>query len=535
MLRTDSEMLKGQLLRYRYQRDIPLKYIDMRRNEKLDYILEYFKKTVETYPDREAVDDGMNCYNWQELHFLAQHIASAVAEKSIAGRPIPVFMEKSADAVAAFLGIITAGCFYVYLNPDLPEERIRRMLEVLDADILIVDEQLKKRLVLVGFQGNLLGIEKAKAKPIQMKAIKVRGAGIQNKDYLYGIFTSGSTGIPKNVVVSHQAVLDFMEDFCQEFPVKCHDILGNQAPFDFDVSVKDIYLSVITGAKLVLIPRRMFAEPALLLDYLCEKRVTVLIWAASALCIVSGMRGFEYRIPGLIRRVMFSGEVMPQKQLKIWMKSLPKAEFVNLYGPTEVTCNCTYYRVTGREPEHVPLPIGIPFAKRNVFLLNEYDMPVMADGILGEICVGGATLADGYYRNEAETSKRFTRSPVKSHAGMTIYRTGDLGIYDNRGNLCFTGRKDFQIKRMGHRIELQEIEHECSLIDGIWQVCCDYDGKDITVFYVGEAENGQVRRLLKERLPRYMLPGHFVNLQSMPLNKNGKIDREYLKVWKGGA
>ena len=142
-----------------------------------------------------------------------------------------------------------------------------------------------------------------RAEPIHKNVLKERITGIQNKDYLYGIFTSGSTGIPKNVVVSHQAVLDFMEDFCQEFSVGCHDILGNQAPLDFDVSVKDIYLSVITGAKLVLIPRRMFAEPALLLDYLCEKRVTVLIWAASALCIVSAMRGFEYRIPGLIRCV----------------------------------------------------------------------------------------------------------------------------------------------------------------------------------------------------------------------------------------
>ena len=501
----------------------------------MDYIMEYFNKTVETFPEREAVDDGVYCYGCRVLHLLTQLISSVVAKKSITGRPIPVFMEKSADAVAAFLGIITAGCFYVYLNPDLPDERIRRMLQVLDADTVIVDEQLKKRLVSVGFQGNLLGIEKAKAEPIHKNVLKERITGIQNKDYLYGIFTSGSTGIPKNVVVSHQAVLDFMEDFCQEFSVGYHDILGNQAPLDFDVSVKDIYLSVITGAKLVLIPRRMFAEPALLLDYLCEKRVTVLIWAASALCIVSAMRGFEYRIPGLIRRVMFSGEVMPQKQLKIWRKALPKAEFINLYGPTEVTCNCTYYRVTGREPEHVPLPIGIPFAKRNVFLLNEYDMPVMADGIPGEICVGGATLADGYYHNEAETSKRFVRSPVKSHVGMTIYRTGDLGFYDNRGNLCFIGRKDFQIKRMGHRIELQEIEHECSLMDGIWQACCIYDGRDITVFYVGKAENRQVRSFLKERIPRYMLPGHFVNLQSMPLNKNGKIDREYLKTWKGGA
>lgn len=191
----------------------------------MDYIMEYFNKTVETFPEREAVDDGVYCYGWRELHLLTQHIASAVAKKSITGRPIPVFMEKSADAVAAFLGIITAGCFYVYLNPDLPDERIRRMLQVLDADTVIVDEQLKKRLVSVGFQGNLLGIEKAKAEPIHKNVLKERITGIQNKDYLYGIFTSGSTGIPKNVVVSHQAVLDFMEDFCQEFSVGCHDIL----------------------------------------------------------------------------------------------------------------------------------------------------------------------------------------------------------------------------------------------------------------------------------------------------------------------
>jgi len=492
--------------------------------------LDYFNKTVETFPNREAVEDEVTCYDWRKLHLLTQHIASAVAEKSAARKPIPVFMEKCADAVAAFLGIITAGCFYVYINPELPDERIRRMLRVLDADVVIVNERLEKRLLLAGYCGNLLEIEKAKETPVHIEQLKGRRAEIQNRDYLYGIFTSGSTGIPKNVVVSHQAVLDFMEDFCREFPVKHQDILGNQAPFDFDVSVKDIYLSIITGAKLVLIPRRMFVEPVVLLDYLCVKRVTVLIWAASALCIVSRMRGFEYRIPKRVRRVMFSGEVMPQKQLRIWGEALPDVEFVNLYGPTEVTCNCTYYRITGCEPEHMTIPIGVPFAKRTVFLLNEYNMPIMEDGIQGEICVGGSGLADGYYHNEKETRKRFVRSPIKSHAGMTIYRTGDLGYYDEWGNLCFAGRKDFQIKRMGHRIELQEIELECSFMDGIGQACCIYDGKDIILFYVGEVEREQVRRFLKERLPRYMLPSHFVGLQNMPLSKNGKIDRERLKA-----
>lgn len=507
----------------------------------MESILDYFENTVTRFPDREAVDDGSCCYSWKEFYLLTERIATAVASESQPGMPIPVFMEKKADVAAAFLGIVSAGCFYVYLNPELPNIRIAKMLEILKTDTAIVQENLMARLYACDFAGSAIGIQEAKKTKPDSFLLKKRRAGISNRQYLYGIFTSGSTGVPKNVVVSHQAVLDFMKDFRNEFPVSAGDVLANQAPFDFDVSVKDIYLSLFTGAKLVLIPRRMFVEPALLLDYLCEKKATVLIWAASALCMISGLKGFEYRIPEAVRLVMFSGEVMPMRHLRIWMDAIPGAEFVNLYGPTEVTCNCTYYRVAGREADEDGLPIGIPFAKRIVFLLDSCDTPIFKDSVRGEICVGGSGLASGYYKNPKETKKRFVRSPVKSHGGKPIYRTGDMGYYDQRGNLYFAGRLDNQIKHMGHRIELEEIERECMKQKGIGQVCCIYRRGKLILFYAETNERIQeglqesLWTSLRESLPDYMIPNRMIRLDRMPLNKNGKIDRQRLATWEGGT
>ncbi len=160
-----------------------------------------------------------------------------------------------------------------------------------------------------------------------------------------GIFTSGSTGRPKGVVVSHRSVIDFMEYFTELFSITAQDVIGNQAPFDFDVSVKDIYATLKAGATMEILPKQLFSFPAKLLDYLCERRVTTAIWAVSALCIISTLNGFSYRVPTHLNKILFSGEVMPVSHLNIWREHLPDALFVNLYGPTEITCNCTYYIV----------------------------------------------------------------------------------------------------------------------------------------------------------------------------------------------
>ena len=350
-------------------------------------------------------------------------------------------------------------------------------------------------------------------------------------DPLYGIFTSGSTGVPKGVIVNHRSTMDFIDVFTETFGIDDSDVIGNQAPWDFDVSVKDIYSTIKTGATMQIIPKQFFSMPAKLLDFICEREVTTIIWAVSAVCIISTLKGFEYKVPEKINKVMFSGEVMPVKQLNIWKEYLPDAMYVNLYGPTEITCNCTYHII---EEEYEPgdvIPMGTPFKNERVFLLDENDNLVKAEpnSGLGEICVSGTAVVMGYYNNWEQTKKAFCQNPLNDKYIEIIYRTGDLGSYNKDGQLCFASRKDFQIKHMGHRIELGEIENAMDKIDEIVRVCCIFEDNKIIAFYEGDIERKPLHRKLKETLPVFMLPNVYKQIDTFPLNKNGKIDRGELK------
>ena len=353
---------------------------------------------------------------------------------------------------------------------------------------------------------------------------------IDRETPLYGIFTSGSTGTPKCVLISHGNAMDFINHFVDTFGFTENDIIGNQAPFDFDVSIKDIVTAYFSGASLVLIPREYFSTPARLLDYICDNHVTNLTWAVSALCIISGLKGFSYRVPTEIKRVMFSGEVMPMKQLLIWQENLPEARFVNLYGPSEITCNCTYFELERKYEKDERLPLGKVFEGRKVRLLDENDKVITEPGITGEICVTGESLAIGYYHNEEQTKAHFVNYTEADGSVVRMYRTGDMAVIEDDGQMYFAGRKDFQIKHMGHRIELEEIERGVNAIDGIERCICTYDAakKRITAFYTGSMEKKELHLKLKEKLPVYMVPNRFNHVKEFILNKNGKVDRKVL-------
>lgn len=334
--------------------------------------------------------------------------------------------------------------------------------------------------------------------------------------------------MPKGIVVSHKSVINFITHFIHTFQFAETDVIGNQAPFDFDVSVKDIYTCLMTGATLVIIPTKLFSVPPVLLDYLCNKHVNTLIWAVSALTLISALHGLKYRIPIEVKRVMFSGEVMPVKQLRQWQLALPEAEFVNLYGPSEITCNCTYYRVKRIFEDDEILPLGKAFDGRRVFLIDNEEKEISTAEKNGEICVSGESLAEEYYHNPEETRKKFRW--METAGGMVrYYCTGDLGYYSAAGELYFSGRKDFQIKHMGHRIELEEIEHALNQLDGVENSCCVMNTKKnrLVGFYFGTAESKEIKNGLKKKLPQYMIPHTIVRVAHMPLNKNGKIDRNY--------
>lgn len=502
-------------------------------------ILWSLEQTAEKYEDRVAVSDVNQEMTWKGLVKKAQVIGAELSKKVQPGNPIPVLLEKSSETLAVMLGIVYAGCFYVPVNPMNPAERLRKIMEKLEPEVIISDEKGKEQLaaVGVGLEEKVIGPETLLpttgtdlSEEQRSRLEQIQGQW-KETDALYGIFTSGSTGTPKAIVVSHGAASRFIRHFTEIFEITSEDVIGNQAPFDFDVSVKDIYSSIMTGAQLVLIPKEYFSTPPRLLDYLCDKKVTNLTWAVSALTLVSALKGLNYRVPESVKRVMFSGEAMPPKQLRIWQEKLPDAKFVNLYGPTEITCNCTYFPIERQYEDSEKIPAGKAFPGRRVILVDEEGKQVTEPGVQGEICSAGESLANGYYKEPEQTAEKFVLYPVDG-TEQRMYRTGDLGSYDEEGNIVFAGRKDFQIKHMGYRIEPGEIEAAIGALPEIHACVCIYleTTDEILLFYQGKIKQEALSAAVSGKLPAYMRPNKFIRIRQMPYNSNGKVDRKLLKT-----
>lgn len=493
-------------------------------------VLEYLDNAAVRFPNKLAAKDEKTECTYEELWEKSRQIGTYVSKRVSLRKPVVVFMEKGVEALQIFMGIVSAGDFYVLVDPNFPVQRIQQILDVLQPELVITKVEYREKLTEAKYRGEVAEYCEMNCKEDSQLLADIRKQSLDT-DPLYGIFTSGSTGVPKGVVICHRSVIDFIDCFTEIFQITEQDVIGNQAPFDFDVSVKDIYSCLKTGATLVIIPKSYFMFPNYVVDMLEDNKVTTLIWAVSALCLLNRLHGLKYKVPSAINKIMFSGEMMPIKQLNQWKSYYPDAMFVNLYGPTEITCNCTYYIVDREFSEEEKLPMGVPFPNERVFLLDEEDNEIKESGKTGEVCVAGTALAMGYYNNPEVTSKVFTQNPLNSHYPELIYRTGDLAHYSVDGQMYFAGRKDFQIKHMGHRIELEEIDTVLNSLCGIERACTFFDEKKnkVVAFYVGDADKRGIIDVMKTKVPEFMVPNIFLQVDEMPLTKNGKIDRNCLK------
>ncbi len=508
-------------------------------------VLEYLETSAERLPQKTALIDDKTSCTYLELENIAKGIGCIISEYISPGRPVAVMLKKSVLTLQLFFGTVYAGGFYSLTDPDFPVTRIKQQLSVLQPDVVITSEEFKEKLAETGYEGRVLIGEELIEEALRMtESAESRLNSIRENmpsdAPLYCNFTSGSTGTPKGVLVGHASVISFIDSFTELFDITQDDVIGNQAPFDFDVSVKDIYSTMKMGATMVIIPTAFFRFPNGVMDMLEEHKVTTLIWAVSALVLINRLHEFMYKIPPCINKVLFSGEEMPVKHLIDWMNTYPNAKFVNLYGPTEITCNCTFYRI-----ERIPeigdkLPSGEVFPGKMLYLMDE-EGKVFAElgpeiheqveeSAVGEICVGGSELALGYYNNEAATKAAFIDYKTETGDTVKLYKTGDLG-YIKDSILYFAGRRDFQIKHNGHRIELEEVERAIASLPEIQQACCLYDKEKyrIVAFCSGTKDKKTVVAGLRDKLPEYSLPNVYKFMDELPLTKNGKIDRNKLK------
>lgn len=493
---------------------------------------EYLEQAARRWPQEAAFADEQDSLSFAQLLSRAQAIGTALLAHTAArpSAPVAVLSGRDVQTVAGFLGVLCAGHCYAAIDSAMPPARMRDILERLrPAALLCTDrsEALARDFSDLCPPVSVREAAQTAPRPDSLRAAREK---VLDADPAYIIFTSGSTGRPKGILVAHRSLIDFTDWYAGMTGVTREDRLGNQAPFFFDLSVKDIYLTLKTGAATYILPKKCFSFPMLLVQALNEHRVTTLSWATSAFHMVANSGVFDKCRPTSLKRVLLGGEALQARQLNIWRRALPQVEYFNLYGPTEVTVDCTYYPICRRFEDTEPIPIGKPCANMDVLLLDEQGRPV-PDGEAGEICVRGTGLALGYYGEPERTARAFIQNPLNCVYPERLYRTGDMGMRDAEGNILFLSRKDGQVKHLGYRIELGEIETALYGVGQVRQAVCLFHGErdKLVCCYQGEITPAALAQALKARLPRYMLPNIYHQLDEMPCTPNGKLDRVRLR------
>ncbi len=497
-------------------------------------ILDYLKHSAATWPEKTAIADDKNSLTFAQWKDYAERIGTALSSATDGAlrKPVLVFVDRKMECLAGFMGVVESGNFYVPIDCKMPYERVKLISDVLNPiaaiTVTAADEKILEQIAFPGVRFSYAEVIQMEKDEEKLSAIREQMIDL---DPVYAIFTSGSTGVPKGVVISHRGMIDLAEWLVSTFDFDDTDALGNQTPFYFDGSVKDICICLKAGATLNVIGKKYFTFTKLLIPFLNERHITTILWATSAIVLVGNSNILDVAVPQYIKRVTFAGEAMPAKQLKVWMDKLPNARFINLYGPTEITVDCTYYEVDREFGDDEFIPIGRNCKNKQILVFND-DNKLVEVGEPGELCVRGSGVALGYYNNKSKTQEVFVQNPLHDLYEDKIYRTGDIVKYNERGEIEFVSRKDFQIKHKGNRIEMGEIEVAVNSIPTVTNAACVFDqpnDKIVLYYTTSDGQDLDIINLVKEKIPVYMFPEVVKRLDVMPYNMNGKIDRIELK------
>lgn len=527
---------------------------------------EWVARAAAARPDARAIVGEDGSLTYAELEAYANRLARVLrAHGCRRGDRVALLAPSSTRAVAALIGILKAGCAYVPLDATGAVDRSAGILGQCEPKVLLAGgcpaelagelharfDRMERRVepAVLGWLGGGAAPADARFGPEDIAAERdvAPDVPVGPGDLAYLLFTSGTTGMPKGVPITHRNARAFVAWAVDYFGLGPEDRLSGHTALTFDLSTFDIYVTFAAGAELHLVPKRVRLLPHEVAGFIRERSLTLWFSVPSQLTYVArfdALNGVE--LPSL-RHVAWCGDVLPTPSLLYWMRALPGVAFTNLYGPTETTVASSYYRVPEDFDDPLAdIPIGRGCAGEELLVLDD-DLRPVPPGAIGDIYIRGIGLSPGYWRDPERTRAAFLPDPLVPRGDGRIYRTGDRGRMDERGDVHFVGRADFQIKTGGYRVEPGEVENAVLTLEEV-SACAvvpvsvdDFSGSVIGCAYVtrdgAPLRPGDAKKRLGDRLPGYMVPTRWMLLEELPVDSRGKIDRKGLRALmeRGGA
>lgn len=501
-------------------------------------IYQYFQSTAVNKKEKIAIIEADKSWTFDQTFNEAEILRAILLEKiTKKNEIIAIYLKKSYYAIVSDLAVMGVGCAYMNLDVKSPEDRIQKILENIQPTIIITDKKgqdfLKRfkneNILVLNLEDNEI------SKKVQLfdkkNQLNKKIEEIIDVDPCCIINTSGSTGTPKGVILNHRSFIDFVNWSENYLKINGDEIVGSLSPIIFDIFSFELCMLAFHGSTLVLIDEKLSPYPYKILEILENNKVSFIFWVPTIMVNIVNLGLLDKFELKNLKTVWFAGEVFPTVHFNKWFDKLKNVEFVNLYGPIEITLDCTYFIIDKRIKDDQPIPMGYACQNTSLLILNENGEEV-EEGEIGELHVRGTSLAMGYYNNMEQTSKSFIQNPLNNKYPELIYKTGDL-VIKKEGIYYFKGRSDTLIKHNGYRIELTEIEHIIlNSVEKILNVCVIYDGKEIIAFCEvnNELSFNDFRSSLIKKLPSYMIPTKLNIIDRMPMNTNGKIDRLFFKV-----
>jgi len=524
-------------------------------------LFELLIESAKLYPEKPAVLYRNSEISYRNLDLLSDQLSNCLISRGIQiGDRVGIYIDKSIDAVVAIFSILKTGACYVPLDPMSPPERqayiinhctikylitssrkivqIQHILQMqISLKFIIFMDAAKEEFIQCNTEINIPEVNIVFKDDISRSGLDKLKCNINEDNLAYILYTSGSTGWPKGVMIAHRASLAFIDWAYKYFDINHSERIAAVAPFCFDLSIFDIFVTIKAGATMHIVPSGMCSFPQSLAEFIESEKINTWYSVPSILIQLVLYGELEKRDMSALRRIIFAGEVFSGKYVKKLMQLLSHARFYNLYGPTETNV-CTFHPVMNIPESDYALPIGKPCEGTEIFVVDEAGNPVR-DGEIGELYVSGPTLMQGYWNDLQKTDETLLKNFLSSSRNNNVYRTGDLVRVNKNGDLEFYGRRDNMIKSRGFRIELEEIEsvllahpdiNEVAVV-GVSDEKIGNKIKAVIVLREGiRICESDIKLICSQRLPVYMVPEIVIFKKTLPRTSTNKIDRKHLEM-----